>query len=229
MMSRENLSDLSINQPLAVLVSGGLDSAILLGLTAKQGRPVQPLYIRCGLLWESAELYHLQRFIEALDSGTIRPLVILEMPVHDLYGQHWSIHGQAVPDAQSPDDAVYLPGRNVLLLSKALLWCHLHHVSVLALGTLCGNPFPDATPTFMHGMAELVNTACRADLRILLPFRQLDKSQVLALGRDLPLQWTFSCIAPSDYRHCGRCNKCAERRQAFLRCGLYDPAEYASQ
>ena len=34
----------------------------------------------------------------------------------------------------------------------------------------------------------------------------------MALGRGLPLELTFSCIAPVAGQHCGRCNKCAERR-----------------
>ena len=75
----------------------------------------------------------------------LRPLAILDLPVVDLYGDHWSLGGGDVPDSESGDDAVFLPGRNVLLLSKAMLWCHLHGVPGLALGTLGGNPFADAT------------------------------------------------------------------------------------
>jgi len=228
MMTPADFNDLPPEQPLAVLVSGGLDSAVLLGLTARAGRRVQPLYIRCGLVWESVELHYLQRFLEALSPANLSPLVVLDMPVADLYGEHWSLHGHNVPNAQSPDDAVYLPGRNVLLLSKALIWCHLHGISWLALGTLRGNPFADATPSFMHAMAEVVNQACQAHLRILQPFRALDKRQVLLLGRDLPLRWTFSCIAPERQRHCGRCNKCAERQRAFAEVALPDPTDYAT-
>src|SRR3954454_9168712 len=99
--------------PLAVLISGGLDSAIVLGDALRRGTPVQPLYIRCGLSWESVELDYLQRYLAALAAP---PLVVLEMPVADVYGPHWSITGVNVPGADSPDEAVFLPGRNVLLL-----------------------------------------------------------------------------------------------------------------
>ncbi|GBD36969.1 7-cyano-7-deazaguanine synthase [bacterium HR36] len=222
-------ADLPKEVPLAVLVSGGLDSAVLLGLAAQRQRLVQPIYIRCGLCWETVELSYLRHFLQALDQPSLRPVVILDLPVADLYDRHWSLDGRNVPGAASADDAVYLPGRNVLLLSKALLWCHLHQVCVLALGTLRGNPFADATPTFMQRMADLVNQACQAQLRVLQPLRLLDKSQVLALGRHLPLRWTFSCIAPQNHRHCGRCNKCAERQRAFAQCALPDPTEYATE
>ncbi|MDW8223144.1 MAG: 7-cyano-7-deazaguanine synthase [Gemmatales bacterium] len=223
-----DFSSITPEEPVAVLVSGGLDSAVLLALAAQRQRRVHPVYIRCGLLWEAVELYYLRQFLQHLPLPSLQPLVLLEVPVADLYGAHWSLDGRQVPDAHSPDEAVYLPGRNVLLLSKALLWCHLNNVGVLALGTLKGNPFADATPSFMRRMADLVNEACQARLRILQPLRHLDKTQVISFGQAFPLQWTFSCISPQQQRHCGRCNKCAERQQAFARCGLPDPTEYAT-
>jgi 7-cyano-7-deazaguanine synthase len=39
---------------------------------------------------------------------------------------------------------------------------------------------------------------------------------------------TFSCLAPQGRRHCGRCNKCAERKRAFRQAGIPDPTKYAS-
>jgi 7-cyano-7-deazaguanine synthase len=226
-MIEVDFSQLGREGPLAVLVSGGVDSAVLVGLAARQMVSLHPLYIRCGLHWEEVELLYLRRFLAALNAQQVRPLVVLELPVRDLYGEHWSVHGRQVPDADSPDEAVYLPGRNVILLSKALLWCHLHRVPVLALGTLRGNPFADATPEFLSRMVEAVNQACGDRLRVVQPLRHLDKAQVVALGRELPLGWTFSCVAPQGQLHCGRCNKCAERRRAFAACNLPDPTVYA--
>jgi 7-cyano-7-deazaguanine synthase len=213
---------------LAVLVSGGLDSAILLGESLPRHAAVFPLYVRGGLRWEAAELDHLRRFLEAVHCPALRPLQVLDMPVADLYGHHWSITGQDVPDAASADEAVFLPGRNVLLLAKALLWCHLHQVPALALGLLESNPFPDATPAFFRTFAEPVNRAVGGTTDILRPYASLGKAQVMRRGRDLPLRWTFSCIRPVAGRHCGACNKCAERRRAFTDAGLADPTPYHS-
>src|SRR5947209_1491894 len=114
--------------PLAVLISGGLDSAVLLGEALRDRPAVHPLYVRTGLYWEAAELQHLRRFLEALSGPALRPLHVLELPVADLYGEHWSLTGRDVPGADTPDEAVFLPGRNVLLLAKAILWCHLRDV-----------------------------------------------------------------------------------------------------
>ena len=51
---------------LAVLISGGLDSAILLGDSLRTHATVHPLYIRCGLFWETTELTFLRRYLQAV-------------------------------------------------------------------------------------------------------------------------------------------------------------------
>jgi 7-cyano-7-deazaguanine synthase len=222
-------SDFPRPSPLAVLVSGGLDSAILLGDALGAGAVVYPLYVRCGLSWEGVELQHLRRYLDAIQAANLRPLTILEMPVRDLYGEHWSITGRSVPDAQSPDAAVFLPGRNVLLLAKALLWCHLHGLPTVGLAPLESNPFPDATPGFFTNYQNAVNQGVGGSVEIALPYLHLTKSAVMQRGRDLPLGLTFSCIHPIDGRHCGACNKCAERRRAFADAGMSDPTAYAGE
>jgi 7-cyano-7-deazaguanine synthase len=211
---------------LAVLVSGGADSAVLLAESVPGRERVFPLYVRCGLFWEEAELAHLRRFLDALPGPSLRPLHVLEMPVRDLYGAHWSLTGEGVPDGDTPDDAVFLPGRNVLLLSKAILWCHLHGVAAVALAPLEANPFPDATPEFFAAYEAVVNRSVGGSVRVLQPYRGLPKAEVLRRGRHLPLQLTLSCIRPVAGRHCGRCNKCAERRTAFGAAGLADATDY---
>jgi 7-cyano-7-deazaguanine synthase len=216
-------------EPLAVLISGGLDSAVLLGESIGEHPAVYPLYIRTGLAWEPAELHCLGRFLEAVRRPSLRPLQVLELPVADLYGQHWSISGHHVPDSDTPDEAVYLPGRNVLLLSKALLWCHLHRVPSLALAVLEANPFPDATPAFFAAFENAVNQAVGDHVRLERPYAGLTKVEVVRRGRGLPLGLTFSCLSPVAGRHCGRCNKCAERRRAFAAAGIPDPSEYQSE
>ena len=213
-------------QPLAVLVSGGLDSAILLAESCRLHPAVHPLYVRFGLAWEEVEQAHLSRFLMRIASPSLRPLVRLDVPAGDLYGEHWSTTGQNVPDADSPDEAVFLPGRNVLFLSKAMLWCHLHGVPAVAMAQLRSNPFPDATPEFVADFQAVVNRGIGGVVRIVRPYATLDKAEVVRRGAGLPLEWTFSCIRPIDGRHCGACNKCAERQKGFREAALPDPTPY---
>jgi 7-cyano-7-deazaguanine synthase len=212
----------------AVLASGGVDSAILVADQARQGATVQPLYIRFGLAWEAAEEAHLRRFLDTISGQLpVLPLLALELPIADVYGSHWSVSGDDVPDETTEDAAVYLPGRNLLLLSKASVWCALHGVGSISLGTLRGNPFPDSLPAFFGGFGALVELGLEHPLTVLTPFAGLTKGQVLERGADLALQHTFSCIDPVGERQCGRCNKCAERRKGFAEIGIDDRTDYA--
>jgi len=211
---------------LAVLISGGLDSAILLGEALPRHRAVHPIFVRFGLFWEAAERAYLDRYLHALRCAALQPLVVLDEPVASVYGPHWSITGEDVPGASAPDEAVFLPGRNVLLLAKTLVWCHQHDVPAVALGSLLTNPFPDATPQFFRGLQDIVNTAVGGVVQIELPFGGMKKTAVMQLGRRLPLEHTFSCIRPTEGLHCGRCNKCAERQRAFADAGMADPTIY---
>ncbi len=211
-----------------MLASGGADSSILLVDQARRGRDVWPLYIRFGLAWEDVEEAHLRRFLDAVSGQRgIRPLTVFELPIADVYGNHWSVSATDVPDETTPDEAVYLPGRNLLLLAKTTVWCALHGVRTIALGTLRANPFADSSPAFFSGFAATAGLALGHQLEVVTPFAQLSKAEVLVRGRDLPLEHTFSCVAPVGAKHCQTCNKCGERRKAFAAAGIEDRTAYA--
>lgn len=213
---------------IGLLLSGGLDSCILLGDLLRRGYRVLPIYVESGLVWQEAELGCLRRFLEVLGSQEVEPLVVLEMPLDDIYEGHWSLTGRGVPDAGSLDEAVYLPARNALLLVKAMVCCLTCRVEDLAVGILGTSPFADAGTDFFRQFTEAMNTSLNGGLQLHRPFAGFAKQDVMELGRDLPLEWTFSCLSPRQQLHCGACNKCGERRLAFEEIGLEDPTEYAS-
>jgi len=214
------------NRTAAVLISGGLDSAILCIDLLRDFSRVAPLYIRSGLRWEKAEISSLERFLDAVKTEGLERLVALDEPIADVYGTHWSTTGTGVPGSETPDEAVYLPGRNLLLTVKAAVWCRLRDIETLALGCLGSNPFPDSTPDFFEKLECLMNQAIGGRLRLIRPFDRLNKTEVLLRGKKLPLHLTFSCINPIDGRHCGTCNKCAERKKGFVDAGLVDLTSY---
>lgn len=212
---------------IGVLLSGGLDSAILVGHLLRHGRTVQPFYIRTGVIWQAAELAAVQQFLRVMTTPRLAALVLLDLPLSDLYDGHWSLTGRRVPDHASQDEAVYLPGRNALLIVKAAVWCQLHGIGELALAPLGTSPFADAGASFFAEFEAALNRGAVRPVRLLRPFGTMTKREVMALGADLPLEHTFSCLAPVHGLHCGRCNKCAERRAAFREAGLVDPTRYA--
>ena len=215
----------------AVLFSAGLDSAVLLADEAQRG-PVYPLYVRVGLAWEQAELAMTARLLAApVYDGRVAPLVPLSFTMEDVYpATHWAVRGTP-PAYDTPDEDVYLAGRNLVLLAKAGTWCAHHHVSRVVLGPLAGNPFPDATRTFFDAMAGALSLGLHHTISIDTPFAGMDKSDVVRLGveLDVPLELTLSCMNPRDDLHCGQCSKCRERRDAFTEAGVADPTRYATR
>ena len=211
-----------------LLLSGGLDSAILLGHFLRQHQTVRPFYICSNLVWETAELQAVRGLVKALASPRLWRVGGSQAARQRRIRRPLERHGKWDARCRSADDAVYLPGRNAVLIVKAALWCQLHDIRELALGVLGSNPFADASAAFFEQFQGASNLATGAGLRILRPFANLEKRDVMELGRGLPLGLTFSCIAPVDGLHCGRCNKCAERQKAFRLIDSPDPTCYAA-
>ncbi|MEZ5294676.1 MAG: 7-cyano-7-deazaguanine synthase [Vicinamibacterales bacterium] len=211
-----------------VLVSSGLDSAVLLAHELA-GYDVRPVYVRSGLAWEAAELRMLSRLVASPLLNAARPLTVVDLPMQDVYpADHWAITGQP-PAYDTPDEDVYLVGRNLTLLAKAGIVAARADARRIVLGPLAGNPFPDATPAFFGAMAEALSRGLAHPLSIATPFAALQKSQVIELGARLgvPLELTLSCMNPRQDQHCGLCSKCRERRDAFAEAGVVDPTPYA--
>jgi 7-cyano-7-deazaguanine synthase len=229
----------------AVLLSGGLDSAVLVADEAASGE-VQPIYVSVGLAWESAERAVVSSFLAAANlNGRVRPLVSLGVDMRDVYAAtHWAMTGTP-PAYHTPDEDVYLPGRNVVLLGKAAVYCAAAKIDRLAIGTLAHNPFPDATPAFREAMALALSLGLDRPLRVDAPYASTEKSEVIRRGAALgvPFELTLSCMnpprsavdsqrsavnGPRPAVHCGECSKCRERHDAFLEAGVADPTSYAS-
>lgn len=170
----------------AALVSGGLDSAVLIAELARAGRKVTPIYIRQGLRWEAVEQYWLRQWLKVVGRGRVAPLVTLALPVSDLYGAHWSVTGRRVPGAADPDEAVELPGRNLLLVAKAAVYCGQHRIPQIALGSLKDNPFGDATPGFRKVLSRAVTLALGQRMAIVAPLASSTKADVIRRGRGPP-------------------------------------------
>jgi 7-cyano-7-deazaguanine synthase len=228
--------------PSAVLLSGGLDSAVLLADEAARG-VVQPVYVAVGLAWEAAERAIVARLLTALGrvQPNIRPLASLSVDMRDVYAAtHWAVTGTP-PAYDTPDEDVYLPGRNIVLLGKAGVYAAAAGLDRIVLGTLAHNPFPDATPEFRAAIARALSLGLAHGLRIEAPYAGASKADVVRRGAALgvPFEFTLSCMSPvrvagpasddAGYMHCGTCSKCRERHDAFIELGMVDPTTYADE
>jgi 7-cyano-7-deazaguanine synthase len=214
-------------QGTAVLLSGGLDSAVLLAEAARQG-PVQPMYVSVGLAWEAEERAIVERLLSSGAFTNVRPLVSLHAGMEDVYPQdHWAMRGTA-PAYDTPDEDVYIEGRNIVLLTKAAIFMARAGLSKVLIGPLAGNPFPDATPEFFEAMGRALSIGLAAPISIEAPLSKMHKEDVIRRGAELgvPLELTLSCMQPSDGKHCGQCSKCRERIEGFRDAAVPDPTSY---
>ena len=215
------------------MLSGGLDSAVLAALEAR-AYVVHPVYVAAGLAWEEGE----QKVVHAIlgrapftnGPHVVQRLTRLEFTMHDVYPEtHWAFAG--VPPAyDTPDEDVYLHGRNIALLSKAAVYAASRKIARIVVAPLAGNPFPDATAEFFAAMSHALSLGLAAPIAIAAPFAHLHKEDVVKLGAELgvPLELTLSCMNPSGTTHCGLCSKCRERRDAFEAAGVADRTVYAN-
>jgi 7-cyano-7-deazaguanine synthase len=211
---------------IGVLFSGGLDSAALVHHYLVRGYEIHPVFVEADLPWEKVERYWTHRFFNAWKSPHIKPVLSVKLYLGDAYRKNWS-HTGKIPGARSNDQAVFLPARNLMLLSRAMLFLAPLNVTELALGTLDGNPFSDARPSYFKLLNKVFSLSMGKPFHIHSPFRQQKKKDIIAAHRHLPLHLTFSCINPKGKIHCGQCNKCAERKKAFKEAGVEDRTVYA--
>lgn len=224
-----------------VLLSGGLDSAVLAAHEAQASRVV-PVYVSVGLAWEDAEVAMVERLLGTPPYANVDALSRVSFTMRDVYSPtHWAIRG--VPPAyDTPDEDVYLAGRNLVLLTKAGVMASKVKAHRIALGPLAGNPFPDARPEFFDAMSKAMSLGLDHSIEIATPFLSWDKEDVIRRGVELgvPFELSLSCMnpvlpapgsrvpAPGPLpQHCGLCSKCRERRDAFAAAGVSDPSGYA--
>ena len=211
-----------------VLFSGGLDSAVLVAEALRSG-PVIPVYVSVGLAWEAEERAMASRlFARSPFSGSVAPLVELSFDMRDVYpADHWAVRGRP-PACDTPDEDVYLEGRNIILLAKSSVFFARRGVHRILMGQLAGNPFPDATPEFLRTIAKALSLGLASAIAVETPLAKMHKADVIRRGVELgvPLELTLSCMEPRDGLHCGRCSKCRERRDAFAEAGVPDPTGY---
>ena len=222
------MQSMTSSTPSCVLFSGGLDSAVLLAFELRSHRPVHPIHVRSGFAWETAERRAIDRLLSSPVYEGAAPLSTLTVDMRDVDpANHWAVVGQP-PAYDTPDEDVYLEGRNIVLLSKTAILCARLRVNRIALGPLSNNPFPDASPEFFATMARALSLGLARDITVDTPFTSHHKEDVIKLGVELgvPFALSLSCMNPAGDVHCGACSKCRERRDAFAAAGVPDPTTY---
>jgi 7-cyano-7-deazaguanine synthase len=216
-----------------VLLSGGMDSLVCVGLAREAGFDVFALTVDYG-----------QRHRVELDAA--------EAIAARLAGEHIvlpldlrAFGGSALTsDIAVPKDGVadgipvtYVPARNTIFLSVAVGLAEARGARDIFIGVnaLDYSGYPDCRPEFIAGFQALADLATKAGVEgegftIHAPLLHMTKAEIAReaqrLGLDAGL--SHSCYDPlADGRHCGRCDACRLRAKGFAEAGIADPTRYA--
>ena len=229
---------MSALRPAVVLVSGGMDSAVVLAIAREAGFDAHALSVRYGQR-HTSELDAAARVANALGARAHKTVHV------DLR----SIGGSALTDAgiDVPTDAdghvigqgipsTYVPARNTIMLSVALGWAEVLGATDLFCGVnaVDYSGYPDCRPEFVDAFEQLANLATKAGaegsrFRVHAPLMRMSKAQIVQEGLRLGVDFaqTVSCYqADEDGRACGHCDACRLRAQGFAEAGVPDPTRY---
>jgi 7-cyano-7-deazaguanine synthase len=170
-----------------VLLSGGLDSTLCL---AMEEGPSAGFFVDYG----QPNVEQERKAVRQIASRLGLVLYVVET---------------TLPFAINRDDpAMYVPGRNAILLSLAAT---LGKPLVFGANADDFANYPDCRPEFFHAAEQALGVA------IHLPLIDKTKPEIgkMATEMRLPVDWTWSCYFPRDDKPCGECDACMGRAWAL--------------
>jgi len=218
------------------LLSGGLDSATTMAVARRDGFDCYALSFDYGQR-HSIELGAAARVAKAL--GAVEHVVV---PINLRTFGHSALtadiavpKGRAEAEMSGDIPITYVPARNTVFLSFALAWAEVLESSDIFIGVnaLDYSGYPDCRPEFIQAFEKMANLATKAGVegrtrvRIHAPLMTLNKAGIIALGRQLGVDYglTHSCYDPDAAgRPCGSCDSCLLRAKGFAEAGVADPA-----
>lgn len=228
----------AVATPAVVLLSGGMDSAVVLAQARARGHACHALSVRYGQR-HTSELDAAARVAAALGAASHK---VVHVDLRSLGGSALTDDAVAVPvdsDGHEPGagiPATYVPARNTIMLSVALGWAEVLGSADLYCGVnaVDYSGYPDCRPAFVEAFERLANLATKAGvegagIRVHAPLMAMTKADIvregIALGVDFAA--TVSCYqADADGRACARCDACRLRAQGFADAGVADPTRY---
>ncbi len=209
-----------------VLLSGGIDSAVALWDSLRNGMEVEALTFNYHRR-PPGEVRALSPLAEAagglkvrsIDLPTMREVVDLPPPSN--------------PSLRDAPEG-YIPARNLIFYAMALGEAEARGADYIIGGHNGGDSevFPDASRPFFNALNRLARLGLWSysiePIEIRVPLAGMTKAEVIRLGGELgvPFELTWSCYWDRQ-DHCGVCESCRERRDAFAAVGVEDPTTYA--
>jgi 7-cyano-7-deazaguanine synthase len=228
-----------------VLLSGGADSATVLGIAAAKvaaereaGRTSKLIAFHCnyGQITEMRELSCFRSLCEhymipnehryVVDIGFLKQIGGSSLTDASVAVES---DGDAIVNARVPTS--YVPFRNGNLLSIAAAVAAKHDATDIWCGVVDedASGYPDCRPAFIEFMEAAINAGLPDghDIVINAPLINAKKDQIIQAGNEMsvPYELTWSCYQ-GDQEACGVCDSCRLRVASFLKLGLDDPIKY---
>ena len=219
--------------PSVVILSGGLDSTVCLGLAtraAADGRSPTALTFDYG----QRHRVELERAALVASHYGAEHLVV-RLDASAWGGSALTDHRIDVPRAEAGGDAIpvtYVPARNLIFLSVAMGVAEARDAADVWLGinALDYSGYPDCRPEFAASFQATAALALKRGVEgnpviVRAPLVDLTKADIVRLGLDIgaPLHLTWSCYRGGE-RPCGDCDSCHLRAKGFAEAGAADPA-----
>lgn len=216
-----------------VLLSGGLDSSVLLHDVARQpdSAPLHALSLHYGQ--RHARELECARFQAQQAHAAAHEIIDLAMLAPLLAPGTALVQGGAeVPDLEVLSERdreqppTYVPNRNMILLSIATAYAEARGLARVYYGAQAQDEYGywDCTTGFLERVNAVLALNRRGSIEVLAPYMSLSKAELVRLGIELAVDFsnTWSCYRGGEYP-CGTCPTCVERRNAFAFCGIEDP------
>ena len=208
-----------------VVLSGGPDSTVVAYWAKKQGYKVHALTFKYGQIAEK-EVKHATLIAEKLDI----PIKTVDLgSLKDIFIGVTALCDKNIELTSTFTQPIIVPFRNAIFLSVAVAYA----VSIGAAEVFYGAQgsdetfYPDCRKEFYESFENAARLGTGAEIRIEAPFSNLQKSEVLKIGMELgvPFELTWSCYRGKE-KHCGTCESCVNRKNAFKQAKISDPTEY---
>lgn len=213
-----------------ILLSGGIDSFTVAGCWQRDGAKSAGLFVDYGQLNMEQELEAAQDIARYFGFPLIETKIEIPAPAA-LTG-----HGELVPTlGEIQESPAVVPWRNSILISLAAALAETRGASEIAVGFQPGDSagFWDCRIDFVEAWNQIL--ALRG-MVISAPLIHMDsKSDVIEHAKRLrlPMNLPWSCYTPvklfssGQSIHCGRCDACVNRREAFSKADAIETRQYA--
>jgi len=207
-----------------VIYSGGMDSYTLLNEVLNSGDEVIALSFDYGQR-HSKELEYAKTFTE--NEGIQHHIIALPQ----LSGSSLTFDSD-IPEGHYADETMkstFVPNRNMIMLAHAVSFAIANGAERVYYGAHAGDHaiYPDCRPEFVQAINVAVNVGNYSKIEIIAPYLNLSKGDILARGKDLHLDYSFSWTCYNGREEaCGKCGSCVERLEAFAQNGIIDPLDY---